>query len=140
MLIKTLHFQHSGQLWGASTNSSSNKRYDFFLSDFGESACITMTSPPTSQPPEPTPHTSRRKRKIEDIIESVNNDFKKVASLAENVLMGGRDKSAIHLIFESLAVQAEGANLTCMELSELQIQMCQTFHNFLQNTKTIFAC
>ncbi|XP_036340382.1 uncharacterized protein LOC118749695 [Rhagoletis pomonella] len=102
--------------------------------DFGESISISnnaalQNSSQTSTPPG-------RKRKIEDIIESANKDFKKVTSLAENMLVGGVNKSSIHLFFEGLAVQAEGANLTSMELSALQLQMCKSFHQFMENRNT----
>ncbi|XP_054085760.1 uncharacterized protein LOC105218663, partial [Zeugodacus cucurbitae] len=86
---------------------------DFFLSDFGESL--------------------EKKIKIEELIESSHKNFKRVTSLAEALLMGSSEKSAIQLFFESLAKQAEGANLTSLEMSELQLQMTQSFHQFLVN-------
>ncbi|XP_050338003.1 uncharacterized protein LOC126764238 [Bactrocera neohumeralis] len=111
---------------------------DSFLSDLGESACSSVSLNMLPQSPQTQTQTQTqtgRKRKIEELLESSNRYFQRVTTLAEEMLVGGTERSAIQLFFESLAKQAEGANLNSLEMSELQLQMSQTFHQFLVNRK-----
>ncbi|XP_039952206.1 uncharacterized protein LOC120769321 [Bactrocera tryoni] len=110
---------------------------DSFLSDFGESACSSVNLNIFSQSPQTQTQTGR-KRKIEELLESSNRDFQRVTSLAAEILVGDTERSAIQLFFESLVKQAEGANLNSLEMSELQLQISQTFHQFLVNRRNIF--
>ncbi|XP_039952445.1 uncharacterized protein LOC120769484 [Bactrocera tryoni] len=77
---------------------------DSFLSDFGESACSSVnlnifSQSPLTQTQTQTQTQTGRKRKIEELLESSNRDFQRVTSLAEEILVGGTERSAIQFFF-----------------------------------------